>query len=68
MPEYRRKVSSASLVLPLVRRIIPPSAFRHRSQSGTTGHGLIRKCPAMAAEVTSVHDYNLASLKLFCIA
>jgi hypothetical protein len=51
MPECRntrKKVSPASLVLPLVRRVSPASAFRHRPQSGTAGHGLIRQCPAMA--------------------
>jgi hypothetical protein len=45
MPEYRntgKKVNPASLVLPLVRCISPASAFRHRPQSGTAGHGLIR--------------------------
>jgi hypothetical protein len=45
MPEYRNageKSSPASLVLPLVRRVIPASAFRHRLQSGTAGHGLVR--------------------------
>jgi hypothetical protein len=47
MPEYRRKVSPASLVLPLVHHVSPASAFRHRRQSGTAGHGLIRQRPAM---------------------
>jgi hypothetical protein len=50
MSEYRnaaKKVSPASLVLPLVRHIIPASAFRHRRQSGTAVHGLFRQCPAM---------------------
>jgi hypothetical protein len=47
IPECRRNVSPASLVLPLVRCISPASAFRHRRQSGTDGHGLIRQCPAM---------------------
>jgi hypothetical protein len=50
MPEYRNtgeNVSPASLVLPLVRRISPASAFRHRPQSGTADHGLVRWCPAM---------------------
>jgi hypothetical protein len=45
MPEYRntgKKVSPASLVLPLVRCVSPASVFRHRPQSGTAGHGLIR--------------------------
>jgi hypothetical protein len=45
MPEYRNTgehVSPASLVLPLVRRVSPASAFRHRPQSGTAGHGLFR--------------------------
>jgi hypothetical protein len=45
MPEYRNageKVSPASLVLPLVRIIIPASAFRHQRQSGTAGHGTFR--------------------------
>jgi hypothetical protein len=45
MPEYRNageNVNPASLVLPLVRRIIPASAFRHRLQSGTASHGLVR--------------------------
>jgi hypothetical protein len=45
MPECRntgKKVSPASLVLPLVRCVSPTSAFRHRPQSGTAGHGLIR--------------------------
>jgi hypothetical protein len=45
MPEYRnagKKVSPASLVLPLVRLVSPTSAFRHRRQSGTAGHGLVR--------------------------
>jgi hypothetical protein len=36
------------LVLPLVRCISPASAFRHRRQSGTDGHGLIRQCPALS--------------------
>jgi hypothetical protein len=38
MPEYRNtgeNVSPASLDLPLVRRISPASALRHRPQSGT---------------------------------
>jgi hypothetical protein len=50
MSEYRnaaKKVCPASLVLPLVRQVSPASAFRHRCQSGTAGHGLIRQCPAM---------------------
>jgi hypothetical protein len=50
MPECRntgKKVSPASLVLPLVRQVSPASAFRHQPQSGTAGHGLIRQCPAM---------------------
>jgi hypothetical protein len=50
MPECRntgKKVCPASLVLPLVRRVSPASAFRHPPQSGTAGHGLIRQCPAM---------------------
>jgi hypothetical protein len=42
MPEYRKKVSPASLVLPLVRRVSPASVFRHQPQSGTAGHGLTR--------------------------
>jgi hypothetical protein len=45
MPERRnteKKVSPASLVLPLVRRVSPASAFQHRPQTGTAGHGLIR--------------------------
>jgi hypothetical protein len=45
MPEYRNageKFSPASLVLPLVRRAISASAFRHRFQSGTADHGLVR--------------------------
>jgi hypothetical protein len=42
MPEYRKKVSPTSLVLPLVCRISPTSAFRHRRQSGTADHGLFR--------------------------
>jgi hypothetical protein len=45
MPECRNtgeNVSPASLVLPLVRRISPASAFRHRPQSGTGDHGLVR--------------------------
>jgi hypothetical protein len=45
MPEYRNaavNVIPASLVLPLVRRVNPASAFRHRRQSGTADHGLVR--------------------------
>jgi hypothetical protein len=45
MPECRntgKNVSPASLVLPLVRRLSTASAFRHRPQSGTADHGLIR--------------------------
>jgi hypothetical protein len=45
MPEYRNtgeNVSPASLVLPLVRRFSPASAFRHRPQSGTADHGLVQ--------------------------
>jgi hypothetical protein len=37
-----KKVSPASLVLPLVCCVSPASAFRHRPQSGTAGHGFIR--------------------------
>jgi hypothetical protein len=51
MPEFQntgKKVSLASLVLPLVRRVNPALAFRHSPQYGTAGHRLIRKCPAMA--------------------
>jgi hypothetical protein len=50
MPEYRtigENVSPASLVLPLVCRVSPASALRHRLHSGTGGHGLVRYCPAM---------------------
>jgi hypothetical protein len=45
MPEYRNageNCSPASLVFPLVCRDSPASAFRHRRQSGTAGHGLVR--------------------------
>jgi hypothetical protein len=42
MSEYRKKVSPASLVLPLVRIVSPASVFRHRRQSGTAGHGIFR--------------------------
>jgi hypothetical protein len=45
MPECRnaaKKVSLASLVLPLVHFFSPASAFQHRHQSGTAGHGLVR--------------------------
>jgi hypothetical protein len=45
MPECRntgKNVSPASLLLPLVRRVSPASAFRHWPQSGTADHGLIR--------------------------
>jgi hypothetical protein len=45
MPECRntgKKVSPASLVLPLVRIVSPASVFRHRRQSGTAGHGIFR--------------------------
>jgi hypothetical protein len=45
MPECRntgKNFSPESLVLPLVRRVSPASAFRHRPQSGTAEHGLIR--------------------------
>jgi hypothetical protein len=45
MLDYRnagKNVSPASLVLPLVRRGSPASAFRHWPQSGTASHGLFR--------------------------
>jgi hypothetical protein len=45
MPEYRNAgemASPASLVLPLILRASPASAFRHQCQSGTADHGLVR--------------------------
>jgi hypothetical protein len=47
MPECRRKVSPESVFLPAVNFFSPASAFRHQGQSCTTGHGLVRHCPAM---------------------
>ncbi len=50
MPECRRKVSPASVFLPVVScliRISIPGISGIRVQSGTAGHGLVRHCPAM---------------------
>ncbi len=47
IPERRRKVSPTSACLPEVTFFSPASAFRHKNQSGTAGHGLVRHCPAM---------------------
>jgi hypothetical protein len=60
MPECRRNVIPASLVLPLVRNISPASAFRHRRQSGTAGHGQVRQCPAMASMYTEIVNNKTA--------
>ncbi len=51
MPECRnanKKFSPASLVFRQFITLSPASAFRHRGQSGTASHGLVRQCPAMA--------------------
>ncbi len=46
-PDANRKVSSASLVFSQFTTLSPASAFRHRGQSGTASHGLVRQCPVM---------------------
>jgi hypothetical protein len=69
MPECRnagKNISPASLVLPLVRLFSPASAFRHRRQSSTAGHGLFRQCPAMSNSI-SVTLPNRSSVQLFLL-
>jgi hypothetical protein len=71
MPECRKKFTLA--FLPVVRCLIPASAFRHRHsgirvQSGTAGHGLVRHCPAMERQKAFQTESQLFSslFTLFC--
>ncbi len=42
-----KKFSPASLVFRQFITLSPASAFRHRGQSDTASHGLVRQCPAI---------------------
>ncbi len=51
----------ASAFLPVFNCISPASAFRHQGQSGTSGHGLVRHCPANAL-AKPYWIYDIASM------
>jgi hypothetical protein len=66
-----KRVCPASPFLRLINFVSQASAFRHKGQSGTAGHGSVRHCPAMllfsivgplaifvnSAELESFHDF-----------
>jgi hypothetical protein len=47
---------------PVVSCVSPASAFRHRGQSGTTGHGLVRHCPAKSVTLPAAPKARVKKL------